>query len=108
MWPGVRGTVNRNWAPNPGRPHALSHPPWSWASSRDIERPSPLPPTVRVLEGSALQNRVNTWCAWAALKPTPLSLTAIAMACLSHLTCTLTGRPSPCSIALLIRFATIL
>ncbi len=68
-----------------------------------MARPSPLPPTVRRRAGSARQNRLNTWWASAALNPTPWSRTATATAPSSPRTCTLTGRPSPCSMALVIR-----
>src|SRR5690625_6264456 len=58
--PGLRGSVSRKTAPSPTWPHACSQPEWRWASSTEIDRPSPVPPRVRALEGSALQKRSKT------------------------------------------------
>ena len=72
-WSGRRrrsaAAVSRNWAPAPGWPQTCSQPPCRRASSRLIDRPRPLPPTVRTREGSARQNRSNTCWASAELRP---------------------------------------
>ena len=98
--PAVSGSVSRNWAPEPGWPQTCSQPPCSRASSRLIESPSPLPPTVRTREGSARQNRSNTCCASAELRPTPRSRTVTAAAVGLAARVISTGRPAPCSMAL--------
>src|SRR5215213_10156431 len=41
MVPALRGRVSRNWAPIAGRPHAVSQPPWRFASSMAMDRPRP-------------------------------------------------------------------
>jgi len=67
--PARRGSVNRNWAPSPGRPHAWSQPPCRWVSSSEIDSPRPVPPLVRARAGSARQKRLKTSAASPGARP---------------------------------------
>jgi len=51
--PAILGRVRTNLAPWPGDPQASNSPLWRRASSKAIESPSPVPPRILALEGSA-------------------------------------------------------
>ncbi len=104
---GVLGRVRRKREPWPGSPQAWSQPWWRRASSSEIASPSPVPPVVRARAGSARQKRLKTSEASPARRPTPWSSTTTLTASSFSPTCTVTGRPSPCSTALTTRLRRI-
>ena len=60
------------------RPSTLAteiDPPISSTSSRDIAKPRPLPPNLRVTDGSTCENRWNSCTSWGPGIPTPVSVT---------------------------------
>jgi hypothetical protein len=65
-------------------------PPMSWASSRQMASPSPLPPKRRVVDSSAWVNGSKILPIVAASMPIPVSLTEISRlaGCTSALTIT--------------------
>ena len=91
-------------APWFGLAQTSNDPPCSKVSSSEIAKPSPVPPLVRFLAGSARQNRSKTRSSSLSLMPTPWSVTRTATASLLTPTATVMGLPSPCSIALASKF----
>ena len=104
--PSSRGIVSRKAAPSPLRPAAESVPPCRPTSSCAIDRPSPVPPVVRVRAVSPRQKRSNTRSACSSDMPTPWSRTSTATVRSSDATERSTGLPSECSIALTRRLRT--
>ena len=100
------GSVSTKFEPRPGSDHTASSPPCSRASPRAIDSPSPVPPIVRVRDGSARQKRSNTRSTSCGVIPRPKSRTPSATACWLLSTVTTIGRPSPCSMALPSRLRT--
>ena len=68
--------VNQNTLPRPGSLSTPTAPPISCASSRAIDRPSPVPPKRRVVEPSACSNGLKSRSCASAEMPTPVSRTA--------------------------------
>ena len=54
---------------------AVIRPPMAWQSSRQIDRPRPVPPNRRVVEESAWTNFSNTRSSCSAGMPMPVSAT---------------------------------
>ena len=73
-FPGFLGRVNLNIVPLPGAPQASSQPECNLASSSAIAKPSPVPPVVLALAGSALQNLLKTSEDSPGFNPAPLSI----------------------------------
>jgi hypothetical protein len=68
------GRVNQNVDPRPSSDVTPIPPPSSLASSRDIERPKPVPPKRRVVELSACWKGTNNDAQWLFESPIPVSL----------------------------------
>lgn len=73
-WYAVTGKVNQNVDPRPSSDVTPIPPPSSLASSRDIERPRPVPPNRRVVELSACWKGTNKDAQWLFESPMPVSL----------------------------------
>lgn len=88
----VTGKVNQNVEPRPSSDVTPIPPPSSLASSRDIERPRPVPPNLRVVELSACWKGTNSDAQWLFESPIPVSLegtsqsTATAINMMTHCT----------------------
>ena len=74
----VTGKVNQNVDPRPSSDCTPIPPPSSLASSRDIERPRPVPPKRRVVELSACWKGTNNDSQWLFESPIPVSLRTLS------------------------------
>ena len=74
-WPAA-AVRPRSGCRRPGSLSTPTSPPISSASSRQIDRPRPVPPKRRVVESSACVNGVNRRACIAGSMPGPLSLTS--------------------------------
>ena len=81
-----RGRSAMNTVPSPGALETVISPPKAWTSSRQMDRPRPVPPYLRVVEASACSNLEKILAACSAVMPMPVSRT-------------LRRRPSPAPIA---------
>ena len=70
----LTGKVNQKVDPRPSSDVTPIPPPSSFASSRDIERPRPVPPNRRVVELSACWKGTNNDAQWFFESPIPVSL----------------------------------
>ncbi len=73
---GTRGMSSRKVLPWPGSLSSVIVPPSSRASSREIDRPSPVPPNLRLVVPSAWRNASKMICWCSAAMPMPVSRTA--------------------------------
>ena len=64
-----------NRLPTPGAPSAVIWPPMATTSSRQIARPSPVPPNRRVVDESAWTNLSNRLAICSGFRPMPVSET---------------------------------
>ena len=68
--------MNQNVLPSPGTLRAPMSPPIAVTSWREIARPSPVPPWVRVVDASAWRNGSNSRSIWSWRMPIPESVTS--------------------------------
>ena len=73
----------RSWSRDPSSDQTASSPPCSRASPSAIDSPRPVPPIVRVRDGSARQKRSKTRSTSSGVMPRPKSRTPSATACWS-------------------------
>ena len=74
------GSEKVNVLPSPGVLSAVMNPPSSWAISRLIDRPSPVPPYLRLVVPSACWNAPKIDSSWCSAMPMPVSVTRNATA----------------------------
>ena len=68
-------TVKKKVLPTPGSLSSQMRPPISSTSRRQMVRPSPVPPCLRVVDMSACVNGWNSFAACSLVMPMPVSRT---------------------------------
>ena len=71
-----KGSSAQNVLPSPGALRSPTSPPIRLASSRQIDRPRPVPPNRRVVDTSACENGMNRRGCTSGAMPGPVSTTA--------------------------------